>query len=364
MNRQLKNLLPREPARGQTPLDLGCWKLHANPQCRTAAPVAASIAPHSVREERAAAVEASQKFRSILVPVDGTPFGEHAIPAALGIAERAGAELSLVHVHCPLQPEHRADRLYPDGGLDEWLLRSRRAYLDGLRRRVAQVAAVRVRSVFVEGPEIAESLCSAAASARADLLVMATRGRGPLGRLWFGSVADAMMRRLPVPVLFVRGSDAPADIAGAPAFQHVLIPLDGSKRAEEILPTALALGRMSDALHTLIRFVPLEVDYSLDFAPLMRPHSQSKQEAEASRDILDVKLRLEAESTRIRTRTVVGSRPTADAILQYARTCEADLIALVTRGRGNLSRLLQRSVVERVIRDAAVPVLVHRSAAA
>jgi nucleotide-binding universal stress UspA family protein len=346
MHRHIKNLLAQRPAVGLLPLDGDVRNLHSETGARIAAP-----APVHVR----------QKFRSILVPVDGTPFGEHAIPVALGIAERAGAEVTLVHIHAPLQFESHANRLYPDGVVDEWLLRERRDCLNGLLRRTASSTSVRVRAMLVDGPEIAESLCRAAALARADLVVMATHGRGPLGRLWFGSVADAMMQRLPTPVLFVRGSDAPATLTKASAFRHVLIPLDGSKRAEEVVPTALALGQLSDALHTLIRIVPLEVDCSLHYAPLARPLPQPKREAEASKYIGDVMSRLQMDPARVRARTVFDDRPMAEAILQYARRREADLIALATRGRGSLSRLFQQSVVDRVVRNATVPILVHRS---
>ena len=44
------------------------------------------------------------RFRSLLVPLDGSAFGEHALPLALGIARRCGARVRLVHVHAPLGP--------------------------------------------------------------------------------------------------------------------------------------------------------------------------------------------------------------------------------------------------------------------
>lgn len=44
-------------------------------------------------------------YRSLLVPVDGDPFGEHALPLALGIARRAGAEVQVVHVRGGRAPE-------------------------------------------------------------------------------------------------------------------------------------------------------------------------------------------------------------------------------------------------------------------
>lgn len=49
-------------------------------------------------------------IRSILVPLDGSPFGEHALPLALAIAAKAGAEVQVVHVHVPLAPQYAGHR--------------------------------------------------------------------------------------------------------------------------------------------------------------------------------------------------------------------------------------------------------------
>jgi nucleotide-binding universal stress UspA family protein len=344
MNRPLNHLVSREPV-----------------DVRIASPVDASVAPTSAPRELAPAMHAPRKLQSIVVPVDGTPFGEHAIPVALGIAERAGAELILVHIHSPLQFESRANRIFPDGVLDEWLLRERRDCLNTLVRRVAHETTVRVQSVLVDGPEIAERLCSTAVLTSADLMVMATHGRGPLGRFWFGSVADTLIQRSPTPVLFVRGSGAPAPLAAAPAFRNVLIPLDGSNRAEDVVPAALALGQMSEAVYTLMRVVPIVVDCSLGVAPLMRPLPHSKRDEEAAKYVGKLTSRLNMDPARVRTCTVFDDRSTADAILQFAGHRRTDLIALATRGRGRLSRFIHGSVVDQVVRNAAVPVLIQRS---
>ena len=63
----------------------------------------------------------ARRFRSLLVPVDGTPFGEHALPLALGLARRAGASVRLVYVHSPLESTFDTGRLYHNSALDAWL---------------------------------------------------------------------------------------------------------------------------------------------------------------------------------------------------------------------------------------------------
>jgi hypothetical protein len=94
------------------------------------------------KEEGSLTLAAPCRYRSILVPVDGTSFAEHALPLALGIAWRAGAIMQVVHVHSPLQSAYKPDRLYYDSGLDAILERRQRAYLESLVQRLARVSSV------------------------------------------------------------------------------------------------------------------------------------------------------------------------------------------------------------------------------
>jgi nucleotide-binding universal stress UspA family protein len=338
---------------------LGHWGQNGVAAGRAPSGFDADPTVHGASEEVGLALTPPHRYRSLLVPVDGDSFGEHALPLALGIARRAGAAVRVVHVYCPLQSTYSPDRVYYDGGLDALLRRRQQAYLDGLVRRLAKATSVPVTPVYREGREVADSLCEAA-SAGTDLVAMATHGRGPLGRFWFGSVGDALMRRLSVPLLLVRGNTAPADLAGDPVMRHVLVPLDGSGLAEQALEPALALGTLAGADHTLLRVVPLETDCSAGYggtAP--RPLGEGRQ-AEAWSYLRRTTDQLGGRGRRVHPRIVLAEQPTAKAILGYAGTHDADLIALATRGRGGLARLFRGSVADRVVRGASVPVLVVR----
>ena len=251
-------------------------------------------------------------------------------------------------------------RLYYGSGLDAYLRHRQQAYLEGLARRLAKVTSVPVTPVFLEGRDIANSLYESA-NVATDLVVMATHGRGPVGRYFFGGVADVLMRRLSVPVLFTRGYNAPADLTGDPLMRHVLIALNGSEFAEQVLDPALALGTLSDADHTLLQVIPSMMDYSVGYPDgLERQPLVVKQQAEARSYLRSVAQRLRARTSRIRARIVLDDRSTAKSILNFAQTHDADVIALATRGRGGLARLLQGSVADQVVRRASVPVLVFR----
>lgn len=314
-----------------------------------------NMAPRE-NEELDLAMTPSSRYRSLLVPVDGSPFGEHALPLALGIARRAGAEVRVTHVYSPMDSVFPRDRLYPDS-VDLWRKHRQRDYLDNLVRRLAKVTSVPIKPVFREAREVTDSL-SKAASVGTDLVVMATHGRGPLGRFWFGSVGDTLMRRLSVPLLFVRGYDTPTDLTGDPIMRHVLTTLDGSEASEKVLRPALALGNVTGAYHTLLRVIPW-VDYSLRYSWKTPGSIVDSEKAEAWNYLLRVAKRLGRPSD-VSPSLILDEDSTAQAILKYAELHDADLIALATRGQGGLSRVLQGSVADRVVRGASVPVLVCR----
>jgi nucleotide-binding universal stress UspA family protein len=102
------------------------------------------------------------------------------------------------------------------------------------------------------------------------------------------------------------------------------------------------------------------MDYSVGYpvGGSRQPHPDS-EETEAWRYVRRV-ARRRGGQTRVHPRVVLDRQPTAKAILSYAKTHDADLIALATRGRGGLARLLRGSVTDQVVRGASVPVLVLR----
>ncbi len=301
-------------------------------------------------------------YRSLLVPLDGSAFAEHALLLALGLARRAGAALNVVQVHVPFALMYADSLSLGSYEAEARVLEQERAYLDGIVKRLASLAPVAVTSALLEGPVVAEMLSGQAAVTKADLVVMTTHGRGPLSRLWLGSVADEMVRRATTPVLLVRPHEKGVDLAAEPGLRHVLIPLDGSELAEKVLEPARALGGLMEADFTLLRvYGP-----AIDVAPLT---DAVREEVEGAVEQFRVRaeeyLRRVAEGFRgqgcnVQTHAVLGQYP-ASAILDAAQGLGVSLIALETHGRRGLPRLLLGRVADKVIRGASVPVLVHRS---
>jgi nucleotide-binding universal stress UspA family protein len=133
--------------------------------------------------------------------------------------------------------------------------------------------------------------------------------------------------------------------------ERIVVPLDGSALAEEILPQLKKVLYRADAEVVLVRAVippPVEDGVVIAEAPL----------GVAREYLRGVQDRLTQQGARVTTRTLLGSA--AGVILDVAEEDEATMIAMATHGETGLKRLLLGSVAEQVLRNSPVPVLVTR----
>jgi nucleotide-binding universal stress UspA family protein len=313
-------------------------------------------------------------FRSILVPLDGSTFGAHALPLALGIARRAGASVQLLLVVPPVSSLYAEAPLFAeDRSLDDRMRERQRmggmAYLQSVIERVKARSTVPTTPLVVEG-ELPETIHEQIKYGGTDLVVMTTHGRGPLGRFWLGSVADGLVRTAQVPVLLVRPQETAPDLGQEPILKHLLLPVDGSDLAEQILQPAISLGRLMDADYTLLRvvkpvllpsYIPEGTNLD-DQSDLLTHDLQNRQRLlreEAEKYLEGLAARFRADSLRVDMQVVVAEQPAA-AILEEAQKRGSDLIALETHGRRGLERLFLGSVADKIVRGSTLPVLVCR----
>jgi nucleotide-binding universal stress UspA family protein len=308
-------------------------------------------------------------IRSILVPLDGSTFGEHALPLAMSMARRLDASLNLIHVHSLLDATYAELQVF-DNTLDQELRGKEREYLHAIQKQVQDRLSIPVTIRNVDG-EIASVIREQADSLRASWVVMTTHARGPIGRFWLGSVTDELVRSLSISLVAVHPQDHPPDLAKEQAIQHMLIPLDGTPLAEQILEPALTLGKAMNAHYTLLRVVTPVYPVTLPSEPAIfgsvatdimerveKLHAELRKEATEYLD--KIAQRLRAENLQVHTRVVVEEQPGV-AILDSAKA-PIDMIAIETHGRGGLSRLLLGSVADKVIRGSKLPILVHKPA--
>lgn len=303
-------------------------------------------------------------IRSIMMPLDGSAFGEYALSLGLGIARRAGASVRLVHV-CEPQPRSRLFEGAPREQPAEAEARASR-YLSQMAAFLSAEWEVPVTTAVLSGPA-AEMLRAEAEARSIDLVVLTSHGHGPLTRAWLGSVAHALARTLPMPLLIARPRAEATDLlehVAEPPLQRVLLPLDGSPLAEAGLAPALALGGLMGAQYTLVQAIDPPV---LGYAPAAYVGGLDQQILEqlraAGQEYLNkTATRLREQGAQVSTELVYG--PPALAITDYAREHAFDLIAMATHGRTGAARLLLGSVAEQVLQGTNLPVLLYRPGAA
>ena len=137
-------------------------------------------------------------YRLVLVPLDGSPFAEQAIPWAQSIAQRTGAMIQLVHVHRPMEDEYPEHHFLSEDTLATEFKTRQRDYLDRLTIRLRAAGAHLGDPLILEG-DIARAIHQFVSDKKADLVVMTTHARGPVARMWLGSVADQLIRELASP---------------------------------------------------------------------------------------------------------------------------------------------------------------------
>ena len=230
----------------------------------------------------------------ILVPLDGSPFGETALLPAGDLAERTGSSLDLVTVRTPVHVRARS-------------------YLDRLAQELHRRFEVAVLTTVVEG-SVPSAIVEHVREDPPDLIVMSTHARSGPGRLLSGSVADRLLHELHCPLILLRPGRASA--AGQlPALPRVLVALDGSALAETVIDEVERfLPRDLTTLHLLRVVAPAEVfPVGAPMAmPTMLPNLMEARQAAAE-------AYLESTASKLAVAAGKGSRSTSQARMPMPR---------------------------------------------
>lgn len=145
------------------------------------------------------------RIRRIVHPTDFSPASRRAFTTAVNLAKSLNARLTIVHVMATVVPV--VPELYLDATVFDRIEQQTRDWSTRRLKRIAERAkagGARVDTLLREG-EAAFQIVRAAKSARADLIVMGTHGRGGIPRVLLGSVAERVVRTSACPVMTVRG---------------------------------------------------------------------------------------------------------------------------------------------------------------
>ena len=205
----------------------------------------------------------------------------------------------------------------------------------------------------------AEEIAARARAIEADLIVVGSRGRGPLATSILGSVSAGVIDRAPCPVLVARRGEV----------KRIVLADDGSVGAATAAALLDEWPIFSEASLQVVSVVdvgrPLSAtgEAPMVFAAGERLYAESlEEERERARGTVAARAKaLKLRPQRIKTSVREGDA--ADEIVGAARDFAADLIVVGSRGQTGLARFFAGSVARRVLLGAKCSVLIARGSA-
>ncbi len=297
-------------------------------------------------------------YKVIMAPTEGSDSERAAISVAVKLAQRFDANLRLVRVLTPplaIETVGRPPMLAQTGQmlLEERLARLRK--LEALGTECRALGDIRVITALEDG-RVAPTLRDYAEKFEVDLIVMSSHSRGGVKRITLGSVTDYLIRNTNIPVLVVK---PPVSFIGATppeTISRIVVPLDGSALAEQILPEVAELAsRLNSTVNLLQVLTPLTYSQKEIMQPGLPWWDTDIANADA---YLARAAGYLIEKGLTVSKDVVLSDNVATAILDYAERARADVIALATSGSGGVSRFVFGTVADEVTRRSTSSLLV------
>jgi len=311
----------------------------------------------SPSSERGAPGSVEAAFDRIAVCVDGSEFGERVVLHALAVARAVGASVTLLRVL-----EGKAAREAPPDALD-WDIRRQEArqYLGKLvdlgREQVSTVDAE-----VIEG-EAAEEICLWAREHDVGLTVLCTHGVSGQTQWNLASTARKLVDGAPGSLLLVPAAGTTAD-ARVAQYRRVLVPVDGSPRAENVLPLAKRLARAQGSELLLAHVIP--VPELTEIGPLdaedveLRERLVRRNERVASEYLDRLRARLADSDVPVRALVLRGGDP-RNRLARLIVDEGVDLVVLSAHGRSARSDVPFGSVTAHLVEHAEAPLLILRS---
>ncbi|MBN1953850.1 MAG: universal stress protein [Anaerolineae bacterium] len=288
----------------------------------------------------------------LLIPLDGSSLAECALAHGVAIARALDARVTLLRV---LERSTGAD---PSTDPLSWHIRKveATAYLNDVASRLQQVG-LKAEVVLLEG-QATKQIIEFSHSQQVNLIVLSSHGRSGLSGWNISSVVQKIILWACVPTMIVRAYQPITSELGELHYQRVMLPLDGSQRAECVLSLATKLTRFHKSKLLLAHVVsrpemPRRAPPTPEDAKLLDQFTQ-RNRAEAARYLEEIRSRLTSDSE---IHLLVDDSP-AMALQELAEGEAVDLIALSAHGYSGGTKWPYGSVALNLIAYGTTPLLI------
>jgi nucleotide-binding universal stress UspA family protein len=299
-------------------------------------------------------------FDTILVPLDGSQLADCVLPHVAAIARPFDAQVILLRMLEKNQASTSAQLF----DLLNWQINKTRSvlYLDKIQARL-QKLTIRVQTEVLEGL-IAEGITEYAQNRGMKLIVLSSHGRHGLTQWGISSITQKIILSAQTSLLIVRAhqyGEHCDELTESSLYQHILVPLDGSQRAENVLPTVTQLANFHKSQIHLVQVIqtpemarqmpPVREDIELS----NRVVERNREEAE--RYLEQLKSRSYLEGIAIQTH-LIASDNAALALHQLVEQEQIDLVALSAHGYSGNHQWPYGSMVNNFIMYGKVSLLI------
>jgi nucleotide-binding universal stress UspA family protein len=193
-------------------------------------------------------------FNPVLVPLDGSQLSECVLPHVIAIAHSYNAEITLLRM-LEKNPASAPAQLFD---LLNWQINNKKAtlYLEKIKVRLEE-SGLRVWTVVLEGL-VAEGISAYAQNQGMQLIILSSHGNSGLTHYGISSTTHKIIQSAPTSLLIVRAQQygaRSAEISESSIYQRILVPLDGSQRAENVLPIIARLTHFHKSQIHLVHVV-------------------------------------------------------------------------------------------------------------
>lgn len=293
-------------------------------------------------------------FEKIIAPLDGSSLAESALPHLASLSLAYEADVTLVQV---LECADSAANGQVDPMRWEMCKSEAEAYLAGVRDRLQETGVQHLSTALLEG-QPAERICEYVRANDMDLVALSSHGKSGLSRWNVSSVARKVIQHARVSTLLARAyRPSTLESPEKATYTRLMVPLDGSKRAECALPVAVTLARFFDA-QLLIgqviaepetpRMLPLTTE---DRQLVERFVERSKKASAKYMEELQDRLSFAFEQL------LEVSDDTAAALHEMVQKNEIDLVVLSAHGYSGKTKWPFGSITTSFIEYGGVPLL-------
>jgi nucleotide-binding universal stress UspA family protein len=296
-------------------------------------------------------------FDPVLVPLDGSLLAECALPHAIAIARAFDARIVLLRVLDKNQASEKTQLF----DLVNWQIykTGARLYLEKTGARL-QKAGLRIEIALQEGL-VAESITEFSQSQGMKLIILSSHGRSGLSQWGISSVTQKIIFSAPTSVLLIRAHQpAPGEFIER-QYKRILVPLDGSRRAENVLPMVNLLARFHKSWIHVVHVV--KTPEMARQMPLTREDVElserivSRNREEAVRYLDQIRLHSPLDGLDIQTHLLTSDNAAA-ALHELAVKENIDMVALSAHGYSGYTQWPYGGMVNNFVLYSKVPLLI------